>query len=45
MAWHGLDKLVELAKTFPDLMIDIVGMSEIEGISDLPGKSDPCMVI
>ena len=38
MAWHGLDKLVELAKTFPDLMIDIVGMSEIEGISDLPGN-------
>lgn len=38
MAWHGLDKLVDLARTFPDLIIDIVGMSEIEGISDLPGN-------
>ena len=38
MAWHGLDKLVELARTFPDIIIDIVGMSEIEGISDLPGN-------
>jgi len=38
MAWHGLDKLVELARTFPDLIIDIVGMSEIEGISDLPAN-------
>lgn len=36
MAWHGLDKLVELARSFPDLIIDIVGMSEIEGFSDLP---------
>ncbi len=36
MAWHGLDKLVELARTYPDLIIDIVGMSEIDGFSDLP---------
>ncbi len=38
MAWHGVDKLVDLANAFPDLMIDIVGISEIEGISDLPAN-------
>jgi hypothetical protein len=36
MAWHGVDKLVDLAKTFPDLMIDIVGMDKIEGMTVLP---------
>jgi hypothetical protein len=36
MAWHGVDKLFELAKAFPDLVIDIVGIAEIEGISQPP---------
>jgi hypothetical protein len=36
MAWHGIDKLVELAKAFPDMMIDIVGIADIEGVSQLP---------
>lgn len=38
MAWHGVDKLVYLAKNFPDLMIDIVGINEIENNSELPGN-------
>jgi hypothetical protein len=38
MAWHGVDKLVELARTFPDLMIDIVGINEIENDTDLPAN-------
>ena len=32
MAWHGVDKLVVLARSFPDLEIDIVGISELEGL-------------
>jgi hypothetical protein len=38
MAWHGEDKLLELAKAFPDLVIDIVGIAEIEGISQPPAN-------
>jgi hypothetical protein len=38
MAWHGVDKLVNLAKAFPDLVIDIVGMDKIEGVNRLPGN-------
>jgi hypothetical protein len=36
MAWHGVDKLFELAKAFPDLVIDIVGIAEIESVSQPP---------
>ena len=36
MAWHGVDKLVALARSFPDLEIDIVGISELEGYENLP---------
>ena len=38
MAWHGVDKLIELASAFPDIVIDIVGINEIENSSDLPGN-------
>jgi hypothetical protein len=36
MAWHGEDKLVDLANAFPDMVIDIVGIDEIEGVNLLP---------
>ena len=36
MAWHGVDKLVALARSFHDLEIDIVGISELEGYENLP---------
>ncbi len=38
MAWHGVDKLVDLANAFPDLVIDIVGINKVESIADLPGN-------
>jgi len=38
MAWHGVDKLMVLAKSFPDLEIDIVGISELQGLRNLPGN-------
>ena len=36
MAWHGVDKLVVLARSFPDLEIDIVGISELAEFENLP---------
>ncbi len=36
MAWHGVDKLVDLAKDFPDLAIDIVGLDETDTITGIP---------
>jgi hypothetical protein len=36
MVWHGMDKLVELAGTFPDMIVDIVGMKEIENEVNIP---------
>ena len=36
MPWHGVDKLAALAKNFPTLIIDILGISEIPGIDTLP---------
>ena len=44
MAWHGVDKLVDLAKAFPDMVIDIVGINKIESIPDLPGNLNPAWV-
>ena len=38
MAWHGVDKLVELANAFPDLVIDIVGLNKIDGVNHLPNN-------
>ena len=36
MAWHGVDKLVDLAKDFPDLAIDIVGLDETDTTTGIP---------
>ena len=36
MAWHGVDKLVDLANDFPDLAIDIVGLDETDTITGIP---------
>ena len=35
-AWHGVEKLVYLAQTYPDIVIDVIGYDHIEGLSDLP---------
>ena len=35
-SWHGVDKLVELARTFPDLHIDIVGYDQLPEHEPLP---------
>ena len=35
-AWHGVEKLVFLAKTCPDILIDVIGYDHIEGVPDLP---------
>jgi glycosyltransferase involved in cell wall biosynthesis len=35
-SWHGVDKLVELARKFPDLQIDIVGYDELPKYEPLP---------
>jgi glycosyltransferase involved in cell wall biosynthesis len=36
--WHGIDHLVELARRYPDIVIDVVGYDHIEGIDILPGN-------
>jgi glycosyltransferase involved in cell wall biosynthesis len=35
-SWHGVDKLVELARNFPDLQIDIVGYDQLPEYEPLP---------
>ena len=37
-SWHGVDKLVELARTFPDLQVDIVGYGELPEYEPLPSN-------
>jgi hypothetical protein len=34
--WHGVDKLVHLAKLVPDLYLDIIGYDELSGFGPLP---------
>lgn len=34
--WHGVDKLVTLARLVPDIQLDIVGYSELPGFEPLP---------
>lgn len=36
MPWHGEEKLVPLAKSYPDLIIDIMGIDRIDVVSELP---------
>jgi hypothetical protein len=35
-AWHGVEKLVPLAQSYPDITVDIIGYDHIEGVSDVP---------
>jgi hypothetical protein len=35
-SWHGVDKLVELARLAPDVHLDIVGYDELPGLGALP---------
>jgi hypothetical protein len=35
-AWHGVEKLVYLAQTCPDIVIDVIGYDHIEGVPELP---------
>lgn len=37
-SWHGVDKLVELARRFPDLLIDIVGYDQLPEYEPLPSN-------
>ena len=36
--WHGVDKLVELAKRCQDIQVDVVGYDELPGFDSLPGN-------
>jgi glycosyltransferase involved in cell wall biosynthesis len=36
--WHGVDKLVDLARRCPDVQIDVVGYDELPGLESLPGN-------
>jgi glycosyltransferase involved in cell wall biosynthesis len=36
MPWHGEEKLIPLAESFPDLIIDIMGIDRMGGVSSLP---------
>jgi hypothetical protein len=35
-SWHGVDKLVVLARRFPDLQVDIVGYDQLDEYEPLP---------
>ena len=35
-AWHGVEKLIPLAQTFPDIVIDVIGYDHIEGADRIP---------
>jgi hypothetical protein len=37
-SWHGVDKLVELARKFPDLQVDIVGYDQLPEYEPLPSN-------
>jgi hypothetical protein len=36
LPWHGVDKLVELARNFPDLVIDLIGYDALDGEIEPP---------
>ncbi len=36
--WHGVDKLVPFARSFPDIRVDIIGYDRIIGQGGLPGN-------
>ncbi len=35
-SWHGVDKLVTLARMYPDLTVNIVGYDHLDGVENLP---------
>lgn len=35
-SWHGVDKLVALARLIPDVQLDIIGYHELAGLEPLP---------
>jgi glycosyltransferase involved in cell wall biosynthesis len=37
-AWHGVDKLVELARRYPDVQVDIVGYDQLPEYEPLPSN-------
>ncbi|MDK2979678.1 MAG: hypothetical protein PWQ55_25 [Chloroflexota bacterium] len=37
-AWHGVEKLVYLAQTYPDIVVDVIGFNHIEGFDKLPNN-------
>lgn len=36
--WHGVDKLVPFARSFPDIHVDVIGYDRITGHGELPGN-------
>lgn len=36
--WHGVEKLITLAKNHPDLIIEVAGYDHIPGITDIPNN-------
>lgn len=34
--WHGIDKLIALARLVPDIIVDIIGYDELPGFAPLP---------
>ena len=36
--WHGVDKLVDLARRTPDIKMDIIGYRELPGLGPLPAN-------
>jgi glycosyltransferase involved in cell wall biosynthesis len=36
--WHGVDKLVDFARRFPDLQLDIIGYDVLPGFEPLPAN-------
>ena len=35
-AWHGVEKLVTLAETLPDIVIDLIGYDQLKGFDRVP---------
>jgi len=37
-AWHGVEKLVGFARSFPDLVVDVIGYDHIPEVADIPAN-------
>jgi len=37
-AWHGVEKLVGFAQSFPDVVVDVIGYEHIQGVAEIPAN-------